>query len=124
MQGSNAVSITSGLVRVLISGVNPKMRTCGFSTRRLRTINSRASARMMHPESFAHQDVQGVTFQREYVLPDQSNGISFLGSVYANYLFIDKRTRDFAVQKAFRRLVDAILRLEKWPDPAACFLSR
>jgi hypothetical protein len=43
--------------------------------------------------------------------------ISFAGSVYANYLFVDKRLKNIEVQKAYNRLVDAVVRLEKPPDP-------
>ena len=42
--------------------------------------------------------------------------ISFAGSVYANYLFINKRARDLEVQRAYNRL-DYLVRLEEMPDP-------
>jgi hypothetical protein len=43
--------------------------------------------------------------------------ISFAGSVYANYLFINKRAKDYEAQKAFNRLVDAMVRLDTPIDP-------
>ena len=43
--------------------------------------------------------------------------VSFLGSVWANYLFINKRAKDIEVQRAYNRLVDYIVRLDSVPDP-------
>jgi len=43
--------------------------------------------------------------------------VSFLGSVWANYLFMNKRAKDIEVQRAYNRLVDYIVRLDVLPDP-------
>ena len=44
--------------------------------------------------------------------------VSFAGSVWANYLFMNKKAKDYEAGRAYNRFVDAVVRLETVPDPA------